>query len=440
MKSPNLLKNRSIALCCLLGLSFVLAACSLAEDITPPPGYIYSTPAAAQSQGSQTPVASVTSTPEQSPGTPTPASSTAPAASGTPAALITLKGKVTNASGSPLPAALTAVLYLFNTGSSNVDQTRSTVVLPTGEYQFDNVPGEANVSYFIMVESGGVTYASDPITYDGSFTTKDVPIAIYDTTDDLTQLSISQIHMQFDFSVTGQVDARMLYIVNDLGNKSVVVQSDGTHIPFIQIPSGATNVQYELAQGGAVLSNATNGFALLPGMDKQYGIVATFSLPYQASLDLVQPFSIPVSSETVIVPVGVQVHSAQLTDAGVQNFQGTDYHLYQGGVLATGSSLALTLSGLPGGSSGSTVTQRTAVLIGVGGAGLLLIAVGIFLFRRGRRRLAVVPAGVETPEADRDAIMDAIIALDDQYKAGVISREVYGKRREALKQKLRDLV
>ncbi len=326
-----------------------------------------------------------------------------------------------------------------------MDKTLSTAVLPTGEYQFDNVPGDTNVSYFVMVESSGVTFASQPVTYDGSFRTKDVPVTIYDTTEDLAQLSISQVHLQFDFSVNGQVGASMLYIISDLGNKSVVVQSDGSHIPFIQIPAGATNVKYELAQGGDVLANATNGFAFLPGADKQYGIVASFSLPYSKSLDLVQPFSIPVSSETVIVPVGVRVRSDQLTDVGIQNFQGTDYHLYQGGMLATGTSLALTISGKPG-DTGPAFSQQTAILIGIGAAGILLIAAGIFLYLRARRRisgqgdLAFAQAGAAAPADDQESIMDAIIALDDQYKAGSISREVYAKRRQALKERLRKLV
>jgi len=440
------MKFRIIAFLGLLGFSFALAACSLAEDITPPPGYQYSTPLPNLGQNTQTLEAAGTSTPEPISVVTVQATSLPKAGTISTAPVIILKGKVTNASGSPLATPLTANLYLYNTGSSTVDKTLSTEVLPTGEYQFDNVPADTKVTYFVMVESSGVTYASEPLTYDGMFQSRDLPVTIYDATDDLTQLSISQIHMQFDFSVNGQVQARMLYIVSNLGQKSVVVQSDNTKISFIQIPSGATNVQYELAQGGAALANATNGFALLPGADKQYAIIASFALPYITSLDLVQPFSIPVTSETVIVPVGVRIRSDQLVDAGIQNFQGTDYHLYQGGVLATGSTLAFTISGKPGDTTSSTTNRQTAILIGIGGVGILLIGAGIFLFRRDRARIsqraeiAGVTAGAGSLNEDQDSIMDAIIALDDQYKSGCISRETYDKRREELKKKLKELI
>jgi hypothetical protein len=38
---------------------------------------------------------------------------------------------------------------------------------------------------------------------------------------------------------------------------------------------------------------------------------------------------------------------------------------------------------------------------------------------------------------DRDSIMDAMIALDDQYKAGEIPKEAYENRRSELKDRLK---
>jgi uncharacterized membrane protein len=70
---------------------------------------------------------------------------------------------------------------------------------------------------------------------------------------------------------------------------------------------------------------------------------------------------------------------------------------------------------------------------------LALIAVGVFLFLRDRRKpqdeeddVAPEPAGESAEE-----IMDAIIALDDQYRAGNISEDSYQKRRADLKAQLK---
>jgi hypothetical protein len=360
--------------------------------------------------------------------------------------MISLTGKVTNAtSGGPVTTSPTAHLYLFDSTTSTIDQSLTSPVGATGEYRFDQVPADSNVTYFVMVDFAGVTYASDPVSYDGSFTSKDVPLTVYDATNDLTQLSISQVHLQFDIPAGTQVQARSLYILSNLGNKAVVVESDGRHVPFIGTPAGAADVQYELAQGGTALARATNGFALLPGADKQYGIIATYSMPYTNSLAISQPFTLPVSSETVLVPAGVRVKSDQLVDTGIQNFNGTDYHLYQGGSLATGSSLALTISGKPGASSPISSNQQMVLLIVLLVGGLLLIGLGIFLLRRSRGREVAAESGTpaasaESLQANRESIMDAIIALDDQYKGACISREVYLKRREELKRHLKELL
>ena len=106
--------------------------------------------------------------------------------------------------------------------------------------------------------------------------------------------------------------------------------------------------------------------------------------------------------------------------------------------------MSLTLSGKPGTSStGFSLTGQTGLLIGLGVLGLVLIGVGIFLFLRDRNR----PVEEDDQENDADAlgenqeaIMDAIITLDDQFKAGEISKEAYEERRAELKGRLKELV
>jgi hypothetical protein len=46
---------------------------------------------------------------------------------------------------------------------------------------------------------------------------------------------------------------------------------------------------------------------------------------------------------------------------------------------------------------------------------------------------------IEEPgDEDADALMDAIIALDDQFRAGNISEEAYRQRRAELKARLKE--
>ena len=439
-------------------LSLFLTACSLAEDITPPAGYSSPTSLPTIVPATQTPEPPSTAmptpiseliatTPET---TPVVTDSTTPSAEVNPTAqpsVVVIDGTMTVASGAAIPDGTIATLLLYDASSGQVTQTLTTPILPDGKYEFTNIPADTNTVFLVTVDYNGVTYDSVPTHFDGTLFVFDMPITVYDTTGDLSVLTVTQAHLQFDFSTAGQVQVMVLYVISNTGGNAVIVPSDGTSVPFIQIPEGAASVQYQLAQSSSPLMSATNGFALLPGSDKQYGIITTFNLPYTNRLIYTQQFSLPVSSATIIVPEGVRVSSDQLTDAGTQTSTGTTYHLYQGSSLASGSTLILTISGMPGDKAGFVLDQRTWLMIGVGALGLILIGLGIFLFLRDRRlRKLEEEFDGDEEEGDEDAlgddresIMDAIIALDDQYKAGDISKEAYEKRRDELKERLKNL-
>ncbi len=470
------MKFRPIILVFLLSLT--LAACSLAEDITPPPGYASPTskptiisstqtlvtPSTATSTPTSEPVATIAETTPASTDSTTsvPTASTTPSVEVSPTAqssVLVIDGTVSGFVGAAIPDGTNAILWLYTT-SGQEKQKLTTPILPDGKYEFINVPADKTIIYLVTVDYKDVTYESSYVQFDGTLFQFEVPITVYDSTSDLNVLTITQAHLQFDFSTAGQVQVMALYVISIPGTNSVIVTSDGTSIPFIQIPAGATSVQYQLAQSSSPLMMATNGFALLPGTDKQYGIITTFTLPYTNRLVYTQPFNLPVSSATIIVPEGVKVRSDQLTDAGTQSSTGTTgttgttgstgstYHLYQGSSLASGSTLTMTISGMPGDKAGFVLDQRTWLMIGVGASGLILIGLGVFLFLRDRklRKLEEEFEGgdEEGNEEDalgdnRESIMDAIIALDDQYKAGDISKEAYEKRRDELKDRLKNL-
>jgi len=438
-------------------LSLTLAACSLAEDITPPPGYSSLTSIPTVAQATQAPIspstatfvptsASIGSTAET---TPASTGSTTPSAevSATPQAAAVIDGTVTVSSGAAIPDGTDVNLLLYDTTAGQVMQTLTESILPGGKYEFTNVPAEKTTVFLVTVDYSGVTYDSVPVQFDGTLFQFDMPLTVYDTTSDLNGLTVTQAHLQFDFSTAGQVQVMSLYEISNPGSNSVIVPTDGSSVPFIQIPAGAANVQYQLAQGSSPLMSATNGFALLPGADKQYGIIATFTLPYTKRLVFAQPFNLPVSSATIIVPEGVRVRSDQLTDTGTQASSGTSYHLYQSSSLASGSTLTFTISGMPGNNAGLLLNQQIWLMIGVGILGLILIGLGIFLFLRDRKLRKLEQEFEEDDERgnadalgdDRDGIMDAIIFLDDQYKAGDISKETYENRRDELKERLKNL-
>lgn len=434
-----------------------LAACSLAEDITPPPGYVSPTSLPATAPATQTPepppVPTITSTSgsvSSTAGTTPAAGSNPPSAEISPTPQtesVVVSGSVSGFIGANTPDGTTANLLVYNTTLGQIMETLTAPILSDGKYEFTDIPADTSLVYLVTVDYAGVTYDSVPAQFDGSLFQYDLPITVYESTSDLNVLSITQVHLQFDFSTAGQVQVMALYVISNPGTISVIVPSDGSTVPFIQIPEGATDAQFQLSQSSSALMSATDGFALLPGADKQYGIIATFNLPYSNRLVFAQPFILPVSSSAVIVPEGVKVRSDQLTDGGTQGTTGSTYHLYQASSLASGSTLTMTISGMPGDKKGFVFDQRTWVMIGIGALGLILVGLGIFLFLRDRRLRKLEEELEEEDEVaeddalgdDRESIMDAIIALDDQFKTGDISKEAYEKRRDELKDRLKNL-
>lgn len=382
-----------------------------------------------------TPAPTVGQSPDTTPGLEASPTSTAP--------LLHFVGTVTNGSGTSLPADLQAVLHVYDTAANLEGESVSTLVQPDGSYQFGSIQVAEESAYWVSVDYSSLTYESQAITYDGSTTTFDLPVRIYDATRDLNTLSVEQVHINFSLGPdAASMQVVEIYVFINPSNQSVIVPTDGTSLPFVETPLQAADVKYQLASGSAPLIPAPDGFAMLP-TTSQYGIVAFYTMTYDRRLEFSHAFSLPVKSVLVLVPEGMKVRSDLLEDGGSQDIGGTNFHMYQGASLASGSSLDLTLSGRPGGGPGFTLTTRTGLLIGLGALGLVLIVVGVVLFLRERRREQAEDEQEFEDDSlgeDKDSIMDAILALDDQFKAGGIPKPAYEKRRDELKARLKEII
>ena len=114
--------------------------------------------------------------------------------------------------------------------------------------------------------------------------------------------------------------------------------------------------------------------------------------------------------------------------------------MYATGDLPAGNTLTFRLSGTPGDPAPTTRSNRN-VVIGAGILGLALIAASAWMFMRDRRQMD----GLHHNEAEADfespeAVMDAIIALDDLHQARRISDPAYQKRRSELKEILKEMM
>jgi hypothetical protein len=280
----------------------------------------------------------------------------------------------------------------------------------------------------------------------------DLPVTIYETTRDPSALSVDRLHLFFEFVDESTVRVIQLYILSNTGDKTVVGEAQGEPVIQFELPQNATNLDFQDGVLGVRYVETEKGFAdtvpIRPGSG-EYQILFGYNMPYQRRLELSQPVPLPVEAVVILVPEGSMkiLRSDKLSDNGVRDVQGTQYHLYSGSSLNAGEELQLTLTGSPGGSRATLpLGPYSSLVIGLAGLGLALVVAGLVLYRRSQnaeveeRIEGAAPEeedlGPETP----DGLMDAILALDDLYASGQLPEEAYLQRRTELKERLKRLM
>ena len=125
--------------------------------------------------------------------------------------------------------------------------------------------------------------------------------------------------------------------------------------------------------------------------------------------------------------------------------------MYNGSNLRAGDSLGMEVSGKPkipvaSGNESTGVETSNALVIGLAAFGVMLIGAGIYLWMRNRSKDkdwddSDDGYAEDLPKSENpDDLMDAIITLDDLYKAGEIPEIAYRKRRAELKERLQELL
>lgn len=359
-----------------------------------------------------------------------------------------VSGMLVNGSGGDVPAGATVTLHGFD-HSTDPNSTPQEVVTRTvetnskGAFSFEDVAYPEGRIFLVEANYQGINFQSELAISEPGMSELTIPdITVYESTKDSDGLVVEQLHISFDMAVEGGVKVFELFTISNMTNEAYVFATDGTSLPFMPLPVGATNVGLELSQDSALLLSTDNGDFALPPSEKYYSIIAFFDMPYDKSLELTQPIALPVSSALVIVPEGIKVKSDQLTDEGLQQTQqGFNVQTYLASGLNPDSLLEIKLSGNV--KSATAVDNRQALLIGAGAFGIVLILAGVWMFLRDRGKQD--EDDFETGEENEDEfetaeeIIDAIIALDDLHRAKKIPDEAHQARREELKKRLKEL-
>jgi hypothetical protein len=308
-------------------------------------------------------------------------------------------------------------------------------------------------AFLAAVEHQRGTYTSDLAVAGATAAPIEFQVSIYDSTSDTSSLSVDRLHVFFEFISADTVRVAELVLISNTGDLVVLPEEGGDPVVQFTLPDGAANLQFEEGQlGSQFVMLADDRFGDLRGVSPGVGthrILFSFDMPYSRRFALGQSIDLPVSALVVLLPdAGVEMTGEALSDGGTRDIEGRTYQLYTGGSLPAGAMLPISLSGTPElDGAAAAGSSRTGFSIGVIAFGVVLIGLGVWAFRRGGRDTGEYDLdGEEEPVPEhihamsQADLMDAIIALDDRFKAGDLPEGAYLKQRGLLKGQLQELL
>jgi hypothetical protein len=368
---------------------------------------------------------------------------------------IAVNGTVSNGTaGSSVDAELLTVDVLsveLVEGQPTGEPVRESATIEGTQYSVETLPITPNSVVIAEVIYNGVTYFSEfvPASTIGE-STLDLPVTVYDATDDLANLNISGAWYIIGVSPDEALAEIFMWYFVENTSEDVTLRDI-----MIPLPAGAFSVSVESQIPNRFEVDTANNAVidhegLRPASSDIYQV--TYLLPYEnASLDFSHSPNLRIEDANVFIAriFDLAFTGENYEDRGTIPIRGLgDYTGYRLNTpLEAGETLNFSVSGdqlratqaAPNTASPTTTTsddgddnQNILLIVGVLLVGLGVIYLIVDIRRGGLSRGAA--------EDIKDELLDAIAMLDERYENGEIDEFEYEERREKLKDRLRKLM
>jgi len=360
---------------------------------------------------------------------------------------LSVKGQVTNGTpGGEVPAGLEVSLYAF-AGGEEVE-ILTTSLAADGSFVFEGVTAGEDWTFMAQVTYQGVDYSSEAMVPAPDQRELELPIVIYETTEEPTSVQVAQLHI-FVTGMEGRLMVEEYFLIGNEGDRTYVGAVDpetGDRVTVrFTLPEGAEDLTFDGPGLGERFVEQTDGFAdtrPIPPGSVTSEVVFYYTLPYREGLQVEQAVDVPVKSVVILMVQGdLALEGPGLEPMGTVDTQMGPALSYIAGPLAAGERLAFTLmpaplpvmeSAGPADHPAAVPTRNVAREAAVGLATLAVAVIGAALLWR-------PPAPGPVPPRVRP-LVEQIAALDMEYQSGRISEETYHRRRGELVQRARDLL
>ena len=343
-------------------------------------------------------------------------------------------GRVTNGTiGADVPTDLGITLHVFAGMEESVSYTAT--VSSDNTFRFDDIVVKEGQTLVARTLHQGVTYVSEFATVASEQQEIQLPITIYEVTDDPADVAMVQLHL-FVSRIGEQLQIGQFCLIGNAGDRTfagrAIAGVDQMVTWQTRLPEGATALTFDGAELGGRYVAVEGGFAdtraLLPGEASVEASYA-FDLPYGEGVSLEQSFNVPVDAIVLVLLNGDLV----LEGVGLSQEEQLDTQMgpaasYTAGPLASGEPLAFRVVSRPAGApaSGGRSVSSNGLALGVGA----IAGAGVAVYWMWRPR---TPGPV--PQEARSQVR-AIADLDREFESGLLPEAQYRQRRASLKDRL----
>jgi hypothetical protein len=273
-----------------------------------------------------------------------------------------------------------------------------------------------------------------------------LPITIYERTADASTVGADVLHVIVQPGDDGLAVSEV-YVLSNSAER--VIANPGQAILHIGLPTGATQFEADPEMPADTLVPGGDGldfFGSLPAASQGNRSIAFSYLLPNGSTQLDRTISVPIAVLNLLVrgtPQTVSVTGDRYRSQGTRDFEGQTYQLFQAINLTAGQTVPLKIE-----VDAASLAQSTAatsqpastsidwrILLGIG---LIVVGgIGLVLWQRGQKKQ---PSAEREAALQKEALIDQIAALDDEFAEGKIDEINYKAKRAKLKDKLVNLL
>ncbi len=363
---------------------------------------------------------------------------------------VQVEGVIKNVANKALPNNLLVTLHGYYQGREVYSKT-----VPCDpkdlSFSFKDVVSHIGWYFFTSIQLDNVVYYSDVIKVQQDDTRLVLPIPIYEVSDDISLLEMDKLYILMKINEPDFIQVMQMVSISNKSSKMVASTNPnqaGT-LPFY-LPKQAERIEFVDGSLGERYIKTDYGFIdtipIIPGQNTYQNMIA-FTLPYKQKIEYVQLLPLKVHELMVFIPIEqdnqpIKVKAENLNYYDKQNIDGIEYQIYKGGEFKPQDKLQfIIIFSSPAFSLKNWITSIVQItnvdyrmLLGLFFFGIAVIAVGFWMLQVEKSKNHTLNH-INNDEwfNDPETVIEAIIALDENFKTGKLSEETYTKQRNKLK-------